>query len=180
MKKLIYSIALTIFIFSGLKATNNIDRATDPKESMKYAIKKSRPDLLKKALTNFELSENDKIWLLIYANEVAQIRKNKMNLNLIKPKSKITPFANYFFVSIGVFFIGGSITLSLLEEYLKKHSEISIIPTIITATTTVLAINKLISIGKEKNKEYFILHPYRNAQQKYLDSISILELIQIN
>lgn len=175
MKKLMYSIALIGFIFSGLKATTNIDKVTDPKESMKYAIKKSRPDLLKKALTNFELSESDKIWLLIYANEVAQIRKNKMNLNLIKPKHKRSPYNDYLMLSIITFLCGSGLTLKSLEQY----PEITIIFPIITAATTFFAIKKLMSIGIKKNEEYFTLHPYRTYKQKYLDSINILEIIQI-
>ena len=174
MKKLIYCIALTVSIFSGLKATNNIDKATDPKESMKYAIKKSRPDLLKKALINFEATENDKNWLLIYANEVAQIRKNKMTLNLIKPKHKSTPYSDYLMLSIITFICGYYTTAKSLEQYPK----IPVIFPIITAATTFFAIKKLMAIGNKKNQEYFALHPYRTPKQKYLDSINILELIQ--
>ena len=106
-----------------------------------------------------------------------------MNLNLIKPKHKSTPYSDYFMLSIITGLCGGYITLRLLgaKHYPdEKIPEFPLIFPIITGTATFFAIRKLLAIGKKKNEEYFALHPYRSYKQKYLDSINVLELIQSN
>ncbi len=175
MKKLMYSIALLGFIFSGVKATTNIDKVTDPKESIKYAIKKSRPDLLKKALINFEATENDKNWLLIYANEVAQIRKNKMNINLIKPKEVNYPGETYLLYSLGITGISLLAIASFLKSFDKDPQSASIL-IFGTTVANILIVKKLYQIAKEKNTEF--LKTYRTPKQKYLAAVDIVIMIQ--
>lgn len=181
MKNLVYKITLISLSLLAFKLDANQDsQITNAKDSIRYAIKKSKPDLLKKALVGIELTEKEKYWLSTFANEVIQIRRNKMNLNLIKPKHKSSPYNDYLLLSIITFFAGSGITCVSLGIGIENFKDGAIVLPIITGAATFFAIKKLMAIGKKKNEEYFALHPYRSYKQKYLDSINVLELIQSN
>ena len=182
MEKLVYKITLISLSLLAFKLDANQDSQTNnAKDSIRYAIKKSKPDLLKKALVGIELTEKEKHWLSIFANEVIQIRRNKMNRNLIKPRPRKVAHEGYFFTTLGILGLSGCLICGCLsEEVIKKCPAEGLFSAIIIATGATLIIKRLMDIADKANKEYFKLHPYRSYKQKYLDSINVLELIQLN
>ncbi len=76
MKKFFYSLILINSIFFSLKSEAKIDKFANSHEAIKYAIKKSRLDLLKKYLSDINLTDYEKEDFLALATSMLNYRES--------------------------------------------------------------------------------------------------------
>ncbi|CDK30800.1 hypothetical protein [Candidatus Babela massiliensis] len=176
MKKILYNIMLIILLTPSLQFN-----AYNVSESINIieAIKNSDINLLEKTLDNIELKEDDKIALLTMANSISQELQIKMAIDFIKENNKPLPSKPYDLISTGIILATPlALIYTATKTFVSKNNLDKYLNIILSAgiiTGTVLSLKKLKSISKEKNEE--ILKEYNTVQQKFIDSLKIISIL---
>lgn len=181
MKKKI-NIALIIILIACVPNINTY--GSSQIDSIRSAIKKSRPQLLKDALNYIKLTEQDKNALLSMALSISRARENKMNIQLIRPKEKPNPDGGGLYFVIGSIMFSTAITdIFILTGFFSKvlnlwHSDSDIPYAIVLTAISYWACRKLGPIARQKDKEF--LEKYRSPKQKYKDSLEVIAILKLN
>ncbi len=176
MKKILYNIMLIILLTPSLKLNaHNIPESTNIIE----AIKNSNIKLLEETLDNVELKENDKIALLTMAKSISQELQIKMAIDFIKENNKPLPSKPYDLISTGIILTAPlALIYTVTKTFVSKNNSDKCLNITLSAgiiTGAVLSLKKLKSISKEKNEE--ILKEYNAVQQKFIDSLKIISIL---
>ncbi len=185
MKKLIYITTLTSIFFFNLGASYDSNSEESQIKAIKFAIGKSRPDLLKKALINADLTESERENCIIFAERKAQ----KAGSDLEFKRKSSSPLASvYRLASLHTIFLGtGIFTLSeflFLAEAISNRKQdcrnpwikAFLINAAVTPLSIILSAKKLLRIADKKDKEYQMTH--RNSKQKYWDALEICTILK--
>lgn len=176
MKKILYNTILIALLTTSLQFNAyNVSEVINVIES----IKNSDINLLEKTLDNIELKEDDKIALLTMAKSISQELQIKMAIDFIKENNKSLPSKPYDLVSAGIIlttplalFYTAAVALLSKDDF-NRYLNIALSAGIITGA--VLSLKKLKSISKEKNEE--ILKEYNAIQQRFIDSLKIISIL---
>jgi len=145
-------------------------------DDIKHAIKKSKLNLLTKALDGQILRDEHKKECLKLANKILNIRENKMKANMINPKKLHTPGTTS---RIGAICVGFWMAFALINctIFMSESDEALGILGVGLAIEALLALlaKKLWVQGEKLDIQFF--EKYRSLKQKYLDASEINEIL---
>jgi len=193
-----------VFFFS-LKSGAEIDRFENPQEAIKYAITKSRPNLLKEYLSDINLTDYERKSFLTLAVTMLDLRKDKLLSAKAQAANALTQLGKYKYkkYSKGEPYRAGSVLLGCLGLYVFILSELVLAAldlesnysynkteydviinkafwtnTIVTPLLLISGVKKLWDMAKEADED-FIKNHYRSPKTKYLDSVQVYSILQL-